>query len=851
MLEKGTKVAGYEIEGILGHGGMGVVYEARQLSLGRTVALKILAGTLGMDPSFKERFRHEGRIQAALDHPHIVTIFEAGEWDDSLFIAMRLVRGPNLKEMIIARELEGARTLRILRPIAEALDSAHEAGLIHRDIKPQNILVGSRDRSYLADFGLTKGIDDAGLTQTGQFVGTIDYIAPEQIRGEQATAACDIYALSAVLYECLSGAVPYPKPSDAAVMYAHLSEPPPLVTDQRPELPPNLDEVICKGMDKDPKGRFVSATGLIDEAERALGKRVRAVITPPGPIEGPEEAGIREKEARVPTRPERVRRKPEPVPDPAPDPAAPTTPGAPVLAPAAAATAAAATAAGATAAGAAPSAASGAAPSAPAVGPEDSVAAPADPTVASPAVQPGDSIAAPADATVASPAVQPQDSVAAPADPTVASPAVRPQESTPADATIASPAVRPEDSVVAPADPTVRPQESAPADATIASPAVRPEESTVPPLSPRTEDSTADLASPPTVAMPAADRGASARRRRESRVSAPTRGGPAVAEPVAPPREREKPSRMPLIVAAVAAIVIGGLAGYLLGKPDEQGPAPQADTGLSSSTTAGAINLRFPGSWERRGEAPAIPGLKLTDQVAVGPASAEDRGVIVGMSDATGPLLLPPAFLAALSEKPRPGDRVKLGKLEALRYEGLEADGFGGRSLTVFAAPTGGGVATVACFAPPGGGAEFRADCERVAGSLAVDGETAYPVGADPQYGEDLSRVMTALGKRRKAGRTALANAGSPAAQRQAAAALADAYALARADLGGVESGPVTAQAHAALGKAFQNAANAYRSLARAEKPAGFRRASAAVRKAEARVSARVASLKALGYDVG
>ena len=255
MLENGTKVAGYEIEGILGHGGMGVVYEARQLALGRKVALKILAGTLGMDPSFKERFRNEGRIQAAIDHPHIVTVFEAGEWEDSLFIAMRLVRGPNLKEMIIARELEGARTLRILRPIAEALDAAHEAGLIHRDIKPQNILVGSRDRAYLADFGLTKGIDDAGLTQTGQFVGTIDYISPEQIRGETTTSACDIYALAAVLYECLTGAVPYPKPSDAAVMYAHLSEPPPLVTEQRPELPPNLDEVICKAMDKDPGAR--------------------------------------------------------------------------------------------------------------------------------------------------------------------------------------------------------------------------------------------------------------------------------------------------------------------------------------------------------------------------------------------------------------------------------------------------------------------------------------------------------------------------------------------------------------------------------------------------------------------
>jgi len=834
MLDQGTKVAGYEIEGILGHGGMGVVYEARQLSLGRTVALKILAGTLGMDPSFKERFRHEGRIQAALDHPHIVTIFEAGEWDDSLFIAMRLVRGPNLKEMIIARELEGARTLRILRPIAEALDSAHEAGLIHRDIKPQNILVGSRDRAYLADFGLTKGIDDAGLTQTGQFVGTIDYIAPEQIRGEPATNACDIYALSAVLYECLTGAVPYPKPSDAAVMYAHLSEPPPLVTDQRPELPPNLDEVICKAMDKDPKGRYASATGLIDAAERALGKRVRAVITPPGPIEGPEEAGIREKEARVPTRPERVRR--EPVPDPAPAPAAPTTPGAtpPALAPAAAAaTAAAATAAAPLAQPADPTVAS------PAVRPEESVAQPADPTVESRAV------AAPADATVASPAVRPEDSVAMPADATVASPAVRPEDSVamPADATVASPAVRPEESEARPADPTVEARAVAPpADATVASPAV--------PQRSRPDASTADLTAPPTVAMPAAERGASGRRRRESLASAATGGGAAVPADVAPPRERAGGSRFPW-AAAAAALAIAGVAGYFLGKPDDKPAPPPADTGLSSSTTAGAINLRFPGSWERRGEAPKIPGLALKDQVAVGPGSSQGQGVIAGMSDATGPRLLPAAFLGGLAKPPRPADRVKLGKLEALRYEGLDTEGFGGRSLTVFAAPTAGGVATLACFAPPGGGAAFRGDCERVAGSLAVDGETAYPVGADPAYGKELTRVVTALNMRRKAGRAALAGASSPAGQRQAAAVLADAYALARADLGGVESGPVTAQAHAAIGKAFGGAAAAYRKLSKASKPAGFRRATRAVKRAEARIDARLARLKALGYDVG
>ena len=413
MLENGTKVAGYEIEGILGHGGMGVVYEARQLALGRKVALKILAGTLGMDPSFKERFRNEGRIQAAIDHPHIVTVFEAGEWEDSLFIAMRLVRGPNLKEMIIARELEGARTLRILRPIAEALDAAHEAGLIHRDIKPQNILVGSRDRAYLADFGLTKGIDDAGLTQTGQFVGTIDYISPEQIRGETTTSACDIYALAAVLYECLTGAVPYPKPSDAAVMYAHLSEPPPLVTEQRPELPPNLDEVICKAMDKDPGARHPSASAMIDDAEKALGKRVRAVITPPGPIEGPEEAGIREREARVPTRPERLRQPPAPE----------TTPGA---APAVAAQAG------------PPTVAARAATAAPpAAAPEESApdiaAQAAPPTVAAPAVRPEEPVAEPASPTMASPAVERTERTT--------SPTYEPEEAAESPPTVAMPSV--------------------------------------------------------------------------------------------------------------------------------------------------------------------------------------------------------------------------------------------------------------------------------------------------------------------------------------------------------------------------------------------------------------------------
>src|SRR5256714_12757027 len=172
-LEKGTTLAGYRIEGVLGQGGMGTVYEATQLSLNRTVAIKLLASNLSDDPAFRERFRREGLIQAAIEHPNIVTIYEAGETPDGLFLAMRLVRGPNLKDMIIPRELDAGRSLRILTPVADALDAAHEAGLIHRDIKPQNILVTGRDHAYPADFGLPRAPGAKSLTKTGQFVGTL------------------------------------------------------------------------------------------------------------------------------------------------------------------------------------------------------------------------------------------------------------------------------------------------------------------------------------------------------------------------------------------------------------------------------------------------------------------------------------------------------------------------------------------------------------------------------------------------------------------------------------------------------------------------------------------------------
>src|SRR4051794_36803836 len=249
---------------------MGVVYEATQLSLNRTVALKFLAAHFSQDVDFRERFRREGVIQAGIDHPHIVPVYEAGEVDDGLFLAMRLIRGSNLKELILRGEIDLGRTLRILTPVADALAVAHEAGLTHRDIKPQNVLVGARDHSYLADFGLTKGPDVVSLTRTGQFLGTLDYVAPETINGQRATDRSDTYALAAVLYECLTGEVPYKRPSEAAVLFAHVSDPPPLVSEQRADLPPALDEVIARGMAKQPEERYASPVDLLDDAARVI-----------------------------------------------------------------------------------------------------------------------------------------------------------------------------------------------------------------------------------------------------------------------------------------------------------------------------------------------------------------------------------------------------------------------------------------------------------------------------------------------------------------------------------------------------------------------------------------------------
>ncbi len=237
-IDVGSEVGDYRIEGVLGRGGMGVVYEARQLVLDRTVALKVLSPELSLDESFRERFRREG-LHPGPDRPsaHRARLRRRRARRRAV-LAMRLVRGPTLKELVAARELEAARTLRILTPVADALDAAHEVGLIHRDVKPQNILVGSRDHAFLADFGLTQGPRRA--TRPHHAPGSSSARSTTSHRSRSAASRRPPRATCtrsrAVLYECLTGVVPFPKQSDAAVLYAHMSEDPPLVTEQRPDL---------------------------------------------------------------------------------------------------------------------------------------------------------------------------------------------------------------------------------------------------------------------------------------------------------------------------------------------------------------------------------------------------------------------------------------------------------------------------------------------------------------------------------------------------------------------------------------------------------------------------------------
>src|SRR5207247_2029520 len=227
--------------------GMGRVYLAEDTRLGRKVALKLLDPELADDERFRDRFTRESRLAASIDHPNVIPIYEAGEHEGTLFIAMRYVEGTDLARLIEDEgPLAADRTASFVTQVASALDAAHERGLIHRDVKPGNILVGRDDRAYLSDFGVVKELAGAGTTRTGSFVGTIEYCAPEQIEGKDVDARADVYALACVLYECVVGTPPFHRSSDVAVLNAHLHASPPKLSKAAPDLPAAIDPVLAK-----------------------------------------------------------------------------------------------------------------------------------------------------------------------------------------------------------------------------------------------------------------------------------------------------------------------------------------------------------------------------------------------------------------------------------------------------------------------------------------------------------------------------------------------------------------------------------------------------------------------------
>jgi WD40 repeat protein len=281
----GAVIAGFRVESLLGRGGMSTVYLVEDLRLKRRVALKVMAAGLAADGSFREQFLRESELAASIDHPHIVPIYGAGESGDVLFIAMRYVQGGDLKERLQRGRMEPGGAMAIVAQVASALDTAHSRGLVHRDVKPSNILldVGTgpdgSDHVYLADFGLTKRLaDGVGVGDGGHLTGTIDYVAPEQIVGDRVDGRADVYSLGCVLYECVVGEPPFRRDSEVAVVFAHLDAEPPAASAQRPELPAGLDAVIAKALAKDPAQRFATCRKLtraalgvaVDEASRQL-----------------------------------------------------------------------------------------------------------------------------------------------------------------------------------------------------------------------------------------------------------------------------------------------------------------------------------------------------------------------------------------------------------------------------------------------------------------------------------------------------------------------------------------------------------------------------------------------------
>ena len=271
-IQPGTQLAGYRVEGVAGRGGMGVVYRATHLHLERIVALKVLSLDLAGTPGFRDRFLRESRTAASISHPGMVTVYDAGDAEGQLYIAMQYVNGTDLGALLAQKgSLEPRRVVSLLRQIAGALDVAHERGIVHRDVKPANVLIDG-ELCYLTDFGLTKRISsETMLTARGHFVGTVHYMAPEQVEGSAVDARTDVYGLGCVAFHALTGSPPFERESEVSVAMAHLNDRPPALLAMRPDLPTGLDAVLATALAKKKSDRQASCGELVAALEAGLG----------------------------------------------------------------------------------------------------------------------------------------------------------------------------------------------------------------------------------------------------------------------------------------------------------------------------------------------------------------------------------------------------------------------------------------------------------------------------------------------------------------------------------------------------------------------------------------------------
>jgi serine/threonine-protein kinase len=319
-LAPGTEIAGCRIEAVTGRGGMGVIYRAVDLRLQRPVALKLIAADRAADESFRVRFERESRLTAAIEHPNVIPVYGAGEEDGLLYLVMRWVAGTDLRELL---EREGRlapeRAARIVAQVGAGLDAAHAAGLVHRDVKPANVLIAASGHVYLSDFGITRVIgSETQLTESGEWVGTVDFMAPEHLQGHHTDARSDVYALGCVLYTALTGKPPFRRDTVAATITAHLHASPPPPSAEAPGIPAELDRVVGRALAKRPEDRYPSAGDLsraavaaargetITEAERSVARG------PAAPADAPTRALAPPEPAGDPTR---VALPPPPLPD--------------------------------------------------------------------------------------------------------------------------------------------------------------------------------------------------------------------------------------------------------------------------------------------------------------------------------------------------------------------------------------------------------------------------------------------------------------------------------------------------------------------------------------------------------